>query len=94
MTWRNDPDSRHRHAAERTASACHGSIAWPDSLWDWHVHLPYQHGVRCGDLIFLGGQVSLDRQGRAVNPGDLSAQTHQAMAAYRHACWQSLGAEL
>lgn len=53
---------------------------WPESLWDWHVHLPYKHGLKCDEMIFLGGQVSLDQQGRAVHPGDLSAQTHQAMA--------------
>ena len=53
--------------------------AWPDSLWDWHVHLPYKHGLKCEDMIFLGGQVSLDKKGRAVHPDDLSAQTHQAM---------------
>ncbi len=53
---------------------------WPDSLWDWHVHLPYQHGLKCEEMIFLGGQVSLDRHGVAVYPGDLGAQTHQAMA--------------
>ncbi len=53
--------------------------SWPDSLWNWHVQLPYQHGLRCADMIFLGGQVSLDQQGRAVHPDDLSAQTHQAM---------------
>ena len=52
---------------------------WPDSLWDWHVHLPYQHGLQCEEMIFTGGQVSLDKQGRAVHPHDLSAQTHQAM---------------
>ena len=56
---------------------------WPESLWDWHVHLPYQHGLKCGNMIFLGGQVSLDKQGQAVNPGDLTAQTHQAMAHIR-----------
>ena len=53
--------------------------AWPESLWDWHVHLPYKHGLRCDEMIFLGGQVSLDKQGRAVHPNDLSAQTHQSM---------------
>jgi enamine deaminase RidA (YjgF/YER057c/UK114 family) len=53
--------------------------AWPESLWDWHVHLPYKHGLKCHDMIFLGGQVSLDKQGRAVHPGDLTAQTRQAM---------------
>lgn len=53
--------------------------AWPASLWDWHVHLPYKHGLKCHDMIFLGGQVSLDKQGRAVHPGNLAAQTRQAM---------------
>ena len=53
--------------------------AWPESLWDWHVHLPYKHGLRCEEMIFLGGQVSLDKRGRAVHPGELSAQTHAAM---------------
>ena len=52
---------------------------WPDSLWDWHVHLPYKHGLKCDEMIFLGGQVSLDKHGVAVKPHDLSAQTHQAM---------------
>lgn len=53
---------------------------WPDSLWDWHVHLPYKHGLKCDNMIFLGGQVSLNKKGQAVYPEDLTAQTHQAMA--------------
>ncbi len=53
--------------------------AWPESLWDWHVHLPYKHGLKCHDMIFLGGQVSLDKQGRAVHPKSLTDQTRQAM---------------
>ena len=52
---------------------------WPESLWDWHVHLPYKHGLKCEEMIFTGGQVSLDKTGAAVHPDDLSAQTHQAM---------------
>ena len=53
--------------------------SWPDGLWDWHVHLPYKHGLKCEEMIFLGGQVALDKQGRAVRPGELTAQTRQAM---------------
>jgi len=53
--------------------------SWPGSLWDWHVHLPYKHGLKCEDMIFLGGQVSLDKKGRAVGAGDLAAQARQAM---------------
>jgi enamine deaminase RidA (YjgF/YER057c/UK114 family) len=52
---------------------------WPDSLWDWTVELPYWHGLKCHDMIFLGGQVSLDTAGRAVNPDDMRAQAAQAM---------------
>ncbi|CAN5518854.1 RidA family protein [soil metagenome] len=53
--------------------------AWPESLWDWTVHLPYHHGLKCHDMIFLGGQVSLDKEGRAVDPGNMKAQARQAM---------------
>ena len=53
--------------------------SWPPGLWDWHVHLPYKHGLKCDGMIFLGGQVSLDENGTAVHPDDLTAQTHQAM---------------
>ncbi len=60
-----------RHLARRHA--------WPESLWDWHVHLPYKHGLKCHDMIFLGGQVSLDKHGRAVHPNRLGDQTRQAM---------------
>ena len=52
---------------------------WPESLWDWHIHLPYKHGLACEEMSFLGGQVSLDKKGRALYPNDLPAQTHQAM---------------
>ena len=52
---------------------------WPESLWDWTVHLPYKHGLKCGNMVFLGGQVSLDKKGVTVHAGDMSAQTHQAM---------------
>jgi len=53
---------------------------WPESLWDWHVHLPYKHGLKCENMIFLGGQVSLNKKGEAIDPGNLTAQTHTAMA--------------
>jgi enamine deaminase RidA (YjgF/YER057c/UK114 family) len=53
--------------------------SWPEGLWDWHVHLPYKHGLKCEEMIFLGGQVALDQHGQAVGPGELTAQTRQAM---------------
>lgn len=53
--------------------------AWPDSLWDWTINLPYWHGLKCHDMIFLGGQVSLDASGLAINPFGMRAQTAQSM---------------
>jgi enamine deaminase RidA (YjgF/YER057c/UK114 family) len=53
--------------------------SWPDSLWDWTIHLPYKHGLKCEEMIFLGGQVSLSKKGQAVSPNDLAAQARQAM---------------
>ena len=53
---------------------------WPTGHWDWPVHLPYRHGLRCGDLVFLGGQVSLDPEARVIDPGNIVAQTHRSMA--------------
>ena len=37
----------------------------------------YSNGVRVGDLVFVAGQVALDRDGRLVGPGDVAAQTRQ-----------------
>ncbi|MCP5084721.1 MAG: hypothetical protein GY948_23795 [Alphaproteobacteria bacterium] len=52
---------------------------WPTGHWDWPVHLPYRHGVKVGDMIFLGGQVSLTPTGAVIDPGDVPAQTHTSM---------------
>ena len=52
---------------------------WPSGHWDWPVHLPYRHGLLCGDLAFLGGQVSLTPEAAVIAPGDMAAQTGQAM---------------
>lgn len=52
---------------------------WPTGHWDWPVHLPYRHGVKVGDLIFIGGQVSLRPDASVIDPGDVKAQTHTAM---------------
>ncbi len=52
---------------------------WPSGHWDWPVHLPYRHGIACGDLVFLGGQVALSPDGGVLEPGDMTAQTGIAM---------------
>jgi len=40
---------------------------WPQGHWDWPIHLPFKHGLKCGDLIFVGGQVSLDGRGAVID---------------------------
>jgi reactive intermediate/imine deaminase len=37
------------------------------------------HGVRVGDLMFIGGHTSMDAQGRLVGPGDVRAQTRHIL---------------
>jgi enamine deaminase RidA (YjgF/YER057c/UK114 family) len=55
------------------------SHVWPLGHWDWPIHLPYKHGLKCGGRIFVGGQVSMDRHATILHPGDLVTQTKVAM---------------
>lgn len=56
------------------------SHSWPEGHWAWPIKLTHKHGLRCGDMIFIGGQVDLDSDGRVRHPGDLARQTQEAMA--------------
>lgn len=38
---------------------------------------PYAHGVVCGDLVFIAGQVAFDASNRVVGVGDATAQAEQ-----------------
>jgi len=53
--------------------------SWPQGHWNWTTLLPYKHGNRCGSLIHLGGQVSLDSQAQVIDPDDIVAQTKRAI---------------
>ncbi|MGH6718342.1 MAG: RidA family protein [Alphaproteobacteria bacterium] len=53
---------------------------WPEGHWDWPVHLPFKHGVKCRNRIFVGGQVSMDSTATIIDPGDLVKQTKTSMA--------------
>ncbi len=48
--------------------------SWPENHWHWPVELTHQHGVRCRDLVFTGGQADLDKNGNVVNPELLKPQ--------------------
>ena len=53
--------------------------SWPEGHWDWPIHLPYKHGLKCGNRIFVGGQVALDPQANVLAPDDLVEQTGISM---------------
>lgn len=38
---------------------------------------PYAHGVVCGDMVFIAGQVAFDDNNRVVGVGDAAAQAEQ-----------------
>jgi len=54
-------------------------FSWPEGHWDWTEPMPYKHGNRAGNVIHIGGQVSLDAGGDVLDPGDMIAQTRTAM---------------
>src|SRR5258707_935228 len=60
--------------------------AWPKGHWAWPIQVTHQHGVRCGTMIWAGGQLiyvsaqsPVDPSGRVLTPGDIVAQTRQVM---------------
>ncbi|HMS94725.1 MAG TPA: Rid family hydrolase [Tabrizicola sp.] len=53
--------------------------SWPEGLWDWPIHLPYKHGLACGGIGFVGGQVSLDADARVIDPDHLDRQVRRSL---------------
>ena len=47
----------------------------PEGSWDWSVSVPLSQGWKIGDRIFVGGQISADKQGQSVGVRDLTKQT-------------------
>ncbi len=50
----------------------------PDGHWNWSKPLPFTHGWKVGDMIFVGGQRSLDAHGNVLGVGDIEVQTDHA----------------
>jgi len=50
----------------------------PANHWSWEKHLPFSHGWKIGDMIFVGGQRSMDQRGNPVGVGDIETQTANA----------------
>ena len=53
--------------------------SWPEGLWDWPIHLPYKHGLACGGIGFVGGQVSLDAAAQVIDPDHLDRQVQRSL---------------
>jgi len=51
------------------------SYAWPQGHWDWYQHLAFKHGVRAGEMAFVGGQVDKSSAGEPLHAFDLATQT-------------------
>jgi len=50
----------------------------PPGHWNWPEPLPFSHGWKVGDMIFTGGQRSLDQNGQVLGVGDIEIQTDHA----------------
>ncbi|MFK8328682.1 RidA family protein [Pseudomonas sp. BJa5] len=56
----------------------------PEKSWDWSIPVPLSQGWRAGSQVWVGGQVSADRAGKAINLGDLPGQTRNVLEHIRH----------
>ena len=50
----------------------------PPDHWNWDKQMPFSHGWKVGDLIFVGGQRSLGLKGQPLGVGDIEVQTDHA----------------
>jgi enamine deaminase RidA (YjgF/YER057c/UK114 family) len=64
---------------DREGSSIDTTHSWPEGHWDWPIHLPFKHGLRCGNLVFVGGQVSMDPEANIIDPGEVEIQTGTSM---------------
>lgn len=56
----------------------------PVKSWDWSIPVPLSQGWRSGSQVWVGGQVSADRAGKAISLGDLRGQTANVLEHIRH----------
>ena len=52
----------------------------PEGHWGWDKKSPFSHGWKVGDIVFVGGQRSLDTNGQVKGTGDIGAQTANAFS--------------
>ena len=47
--------------------------------WPWDDDFNMSQAIEIGNTIYVSGQVSMDSAGNVVGPGDMQAQTRQAL---------------
>lgn len=50
----------------------------PEGHWKWKTCLPFSQGWKVGEMVFIGGQRSIDQEGRTIGAGDIEVQTDNA----------------
>jgi 2-iminobutanoate/2-iminopropanoate deaminase len=61
--------------ATRRAGTQAAQRLMPKDHWDWSIPVPFSQGWKCGNFIFVGGQISADEAGTTVGVGDIETQT-------------------
>ena len=56
--------------------------AWPPGHWNWPIKVSHKHGVRSGQMIWVGGQVDLTSTGEVRNQGNLAAQVPNCIRSF------------
>lgn len=65
----------------------------PEGHWDWSIPVPFCQALVCGPLIFVGGQISADENGKAIGIGNIELQTRNTFENLRTVLQES-GAEM
>jgi len=50
----------------------------PPNHWRWGAEQPFVHGWKVDDMLFIGGQRSLDANGKVLGLGDIEIQTDES----------------
>jgi enamine deaminase RidA (YjgF/YER057c/UK114 family) len=56
----------------------------PRHAWDWSIPTPFSQGWLAAGKVYVGGQISADRQGRSIAPGRVAEQTANTLEYIRH----------
>ncbi|MFT4066324.1 Rid family hydrolase [Paraburkholderia sp.] len=56
----------------------------PAHAWDWSIPTPFSQGWLVGDKVYVGGQISADRKGRAIAAGELIPQVRNTLDYIEH----------